>query len=99
MESWEVASIMQDISINNKETIESLNDIIETLIKEPKDKIIKDLIYERDKFADYYNVCPECGQDLEVIHKDYEASEYQGMEVSEELNTWGCNSCGWIKED
>lgn len=80
-----------------QDIIEITNDIVETLIKTPKDKIIKDLIYELENYADTFNKCPKCGQDLEIIHKDYEPSEYQGQQVNEEINTWGCNECGWFE--
>lgn len=81
-----------------QDIIEITNDIVETLIKTPKDKVIKDLMYELENYADTFNKCPKCGQDLEIIHKDYEPSEYQGQQVNEGINTWGCNECGWIKE-
>lgn len=76
-----------------KETILITNDIIETLIKIPKDEIINDLKYALEEYANSYNLCYKCGQPLQVIHKNYEKSEFQGMEVQEEINIWGCSNC------
>jgi len=84
---------------NTKETIESMNDLIVKITDNPK-HLAYDLSERLEEWSLDRDSCPLCGDDIVLINRDYQSSEYFGQSVNEQLNTYGCksSSCGYIKD-
>jgi predicted RNA-binding Zn-ribbon protein involved in translation (DUF1610 family) len=82
--------------VEHKDVILDLNELLEN-IKNPSWS--KGLEENRDEYAERTFSCPKCGEPLEIIDQWKESrGEMCGKEVYEEMQTYGCTSCGYIKE-
>lgn len=96
MSVYEVLLAIKDYSNDNiQETIEQANELLMMIINNPK-KFEIEFSTEIEEFADKHNVCPTCGIKLnEIIEK--EKSEYLGQDVEENIYTYECEECNFVK--
>lgn len=74
------------------ETIRVSNEIINSIITN-KDDFIKDVLREVESEALNYELCKNCGEELELIGSYLERREYFGSECYEEVYEVGCTNC------
>lgn len=96
MSMYELLLAIKDYSNDNiQETIEQANELLMMIINNPK-KFELEFSQEIEEYADKNNACPSCGVKLnEIVSK--ESSEYFGQEVEENIYTYECESCNFIK--
>lgn len=96
MSYYELLLAIKDYSNDNiQETIEQANELLMMIMDNPK-KFELEFSKEIEELADKHNVCPTCGVKLnEIISK--EKSEYLGQEVEENIYTYECENCNFVK--
>ncbi|MGL5151611.1 MAG: hypothetical protein ACRC7N_13690 [Clostridium sp.] len=92
MSPYEIALLIKDdCGGNMTETIESLNDLIESIENNPE-WVINELIEAKETIAEINNCCPKCGDSVQYIKDGEEISEYFGREVGETIGAVVCEN-------
>ena len=90
--------IIQIFNRNNyevQETIEDINELIEQ-IDNDSNNFTYNLSEALEEWSLQLKKCPLCGANIIKINTNEEHSEYQGQDVSEIINRYGCEDCNYI---
>lgn len=94
--SQDLIDILSDI-LSPKETVQFINDLIGDIDKRHTD-VSYNLELSLQEFANHHDICNACGNELSC-QIDYENSEYNGKQVSEEIDKPCCKECGCHIDD
>jgi uncharacterized protein with PIN domain len=82
--------------VKPKDVILDVNELQQDIKNESWCKRLEE---EKLDYAERTQSCPHCGEPLEIIDQWKESrGEMLGQEVYEDMCTYGCPSCGYIKE-